>query len=1368
MGMSRKVRRTRVYKVSKTARAIKSVLATSSFMLALAGSGEAFAQTCTTVSNPVTSCTGTWTNDTIEQSDFPDPDPGETVRIGTAVLTSVTNSNMDGVYTDWDLNQTVVLGGFGSISVDGGDGIHMNAYNGAGVISMSGGILTTVTTAGNNAIDAYAVDDLTISISNNGGATATAAGTSTYDIVSVLGISNSGDVTVNNNENNNYGFGVAAYAYTGNAIAVAIQANDAYGHANVYGTGDFVATVSGDGFGDGGYATAIEAHGGKYSTVNVSGLVYAYAYYGSATGIYATGGNVFGSASATSAGTMGVLSNDGGLGGTATGIKVAGPFAYGSNTGDMYINVDPNAVFDPTTTYNAIGISVSAGIVGDANNSGYMTVYGYGGYAIGLQVNASDAGATNSGDIYVTSFNGYAYGIQVTGTNVATVDMSGPGVVKAESLNGGDAFGVWATTSAPGSSTTLNNNGALIAAYSNVAGDATAAYVHSYGDVYVTGDGNFAATANDTGNATGIDASSSFGDVSIDIDLGSHINVNAFNGGDAVGIDAYANAGSVSVTSNAEVSAFSGFGYAIGIVASGFTGVSVTSNDYLYAHGELGAEGIIASAAADGNVVVNTSVDGNMDVASTASYAFGIDASASGTGTIGMTLDGEIYVSASGASGTGNATGVYAGSDDGNITITTGGDFEALVYSDFDYGFGIHAYTAGDGDISITTAGAGDIHVEAYHIAYGIVGFAADNGDVKVDNSQYIYAGAQYRSYGIYTHAADGNTDIDNSGSLEIYSDAEFANGIYAYTTGAGNIDIDNTVDGTMHVYSYAGGAYGIWANGTDGYVSITNDGYINVQVNQLGGAANSPYDAGAITAQTGTGTVDITNSADLRAYTYGDNAIAWGISGYSGTGATVDVTTTGGKISALTFGSTGANAYGIHAFGGNAGSGDITVDAQAGTNIYAITQGATSSAYGILVESYGSGDASATNGGYIRAETHGDGSAAVAVLAEANGTGDVTINMTGEAYAYTYGANSNAYGLDAIGNTGNVTVDTETGSWIEVHTYGATSYATGIYAGTGGTGAVKVYSDGGIDVSTVTDGSNAFGINATSADGNILVDTYNNIMYVDTQGNNLFSAGMYVHSSGTGDIDVENDTEINVESNGSSVATNGIYAVAFGAGDVTVNSINGIYVTSHGAFSTAYGIDADAQGGGNVHVTNDDNIEVYTYGYQGDAWAIQASAVGTGTVIVDGSGNVTTYTDGTYADAFGVETDTVDGLNTVDMDAYIHVDTSGFQAYAYGIDAHPTPTISSSTPPATTRSPSASMPARRAAATWTSTTACTSTSARWATTRLRPASTRRRTSATRPSTALPSPSTPRATMPSHSASTRPPPPARWVCTPPT
>ena len=130
--------------------------------------------------------------------------------------------------------------------------------------------------------------------------------------------------------NNAYLYGVTAVSYTGDATGVLVYAQY---NAVVNGSGDFFTVASGDGAGNGGDATAIEAHG-KYAGVDVSGFVYASAYYGDATGIYPSAG--LGGTTVNSSGDLVVLTHSGGVSSpvaTVIDVNSSGSAPLASRTG---------------------------------------------------------------------------------------------------------------------------------------------------------------------------------------------------------------------------------------------------------------------------------------------------------------------------------------------------------------------------------------------------------------------------------------------------------------------------------------------------------------------------------------------------------------------------------------------------------------------------------------------------------------------------------------------------------------------------------------------------------------------------------------------------------------------------------------------------------------------------------------------------------------------------------------------------------------------------------------------------------------------------------------------------------------------------
>jgi len=803
MSISRKVRRTRVIKVSKTARAIKTALAMSAVMLSLAGTGQAWAGTCASLGTPTTNCTdvtngGPWNNDTISQGDFPvAADPNETVLGGVLGPTNVTNGGFgfDGVYADWDGDNNVVIGGFAVITVSGADGVSVLAdttYLGVAEADIDvGGIINVDSyTYGDNAIQAYGYTGVSIDIGGTGAAI-TSNVTNNYNVYSVTAFAQNGDVNINNNEASPFVYGIAAISYTGNATAVNAVADD--GDVNITGNGDFFAVVTGDGAGTGANSTAIHAYGYDDVTINVGGPIYSSAYVGNATGIWAhTGGSFFGYANVTNGGTMSVLTNDGGVSNpTATGMDVYGYYdANATNNGAMYINTDSAPAFDPTATYAGIGITVSSSWnAATATNNGTMYVYGYSGDATGMIANGWIGTTNNTDEMHVASAWGDAIGTSATGQIVANAFNSGY-------LEVDGWYSATGMLTNSGSESNTTNNGTLNVYAGNgvaIGIDANSTnYVNVYGtgNIYVQG----------WNGATGIDADGG-DDILVDLD-GGHIGVSSANGA-ATGIDVNSTGGYATVSSNAEL-LVSGYTSATGIYAFGDDGVDIDQFAYVTVSANGNATGINA-ASNNNNVSVYTSSAADLTVTSNTGDAMGIHATSTGSsGAVNIDSDSYIHVVANGATGTGaDATGIYASTWDGTSTVNASGDITAFSNNS---SFGIVATIAGGGWGSIDIDNSGYLDVTGWYTAIGIDANGLDSGFVDVNNTGDMDINSNDFGAGISASSGGSSVSIDNTGVLHVDSNIGLVFGIQA-NTGYGGIDIDNYVGGDIYAYTVSGSA---------------------------------------------------------------------------------------------------------------------------------------------------------------------------------------------------------------------------------------------------------------------------------------------------------------------------------------------------------------------------------------------------------------------------------------------------------------------------------------------------------------------------------------------------------------------------------
>src|SRR5688572_18047369 len=109
------------FKLAPTARAIRSALATSTVMLALAGSNAALAGTCTVTGLNEVTCNGVFTDDVANTVPVIASVPDLTLIVGDDGSTTVNPpAGSNGISSTWGGDATVIS--YAEINTDGGDG----------------------------------------------------------------------------------------------------------------------------------------------------------------------------------------------------------------------------------------------------------------------------------------------------------------------------------------------------------------------------------------------------------------------------------------------------------------------------------------------------------------------------------------------------------------------------------------------------------------------------------------------------------------------------------------------------------------------------------------------------------------------------------------------------------------------------------------------------------------------------------------------------------------------------------------------------------------------------------------------------------------------------------------------------------------------------------------------------------------------------------------------------------------------------------------------------------------------------------------------------------------------------------------------
>ena len=1174
---------------------------------------------------------------------------------------------------------------------------------------------------------------------------------------------NSGTMTVSGY------FAQGLYSASAGGDATARNAVGALSVDGFYATGLYALSIDGDAhaindasldvhaaYGQGAWARS--ANGSAEAANTLGGSINVDGYFGAA-GLIANADN--GTATVTNGGTVNVISSAG---------VARGAFAYGDvvvvdNTGSITtgaalqaIGVDAEGDRSATVTN---GGSLVAGSGGDAigvwatsygdtrvvnTASGNIDVDAVNGMAYGIYAGGEDAYVRNWATVDATSAYGMAVGIGVGGVHAFAEN---DGLVNA--TGGTRAFGMFGYGV---ESANLHNEGTINA---NATGtDGWAIGLFAIGDS--------AGANNNTGTITAVGATATGIDVR-GTSAGSADNGNAVivRGGDVSGmtVTATGESGTANVLNYGMVDAM-GDNFALGMaaVARGYLGTASAYNGYgstITASAKYGAaQGIVASADMDASVdnqgtlqtfggdsaygILALSADGDvtvdnagMVVTSAQNRGYGIAygiAAQSNNGLVSITNDGMLV-----SLGEYTAMGIYASTKWNDVEVTNNGQLGALAYTGAATGAIAISYTGAAnvsngedgqvvargaysaaglraislyGDANVTNDGS--VQTQGGALDRGITARSLYGGTATITNTGDITTESGYSSYGVWARSDNGDSVVDNDGSIQSTSVYGAAYG--ALAGGAYTILVDNSGD----IRAYAGDtAAGVLAYSLDGDASIVNSNYL------LGVADNMAFGAQVIANN---GTASLTNVAGgtiaASGYSVADAVFA--------SGATVNVDNTGTLV---------ADADGWAA-GVEATGGDITVVSHTGGDIsaYATSGRAT----GLFADA--DGDAMVRNGGNIDASTYaGD---AFGEYASAGGNAVLTNGLTlratsvqGDAFGMvgigynadlsqsgwiTVEGNGTAVGIEGIGyahanivNNGDVTVTANSGIAAGLYTYSVhdtrqvnnghlTVHATsgrafGMYAY--GFDDVEMISRAGRSIDASVDSGTAYGmfgygartilsndgaIAATSGSGDafgmlgIGYETSNvaNLVHgtVDVNGAAAFglvSQGDIVTATNAGDIAAHGiDVAVGMQGlgayEGSTVSidnTGALYAVVqnkygnaagiVGVADGDVSIANGGTIDVDNG-RTAVGIQGHSNSGG-VTVHNTGDIDAASTLFNGQGFGIDASTYG-GDVLVDSTGSI--VVEGKYAT--GINGYAEGGDVTINNGGSIAVETLGRQ----------------------------------------------------------------------------------------------------------
>lgn len=1139
-----------------------------------------------------------------------------------------------------------ISGGEGAaVSITNAGDISVQSYYGAsGIVAVSGGLGGTASVNNDGDIEvtqgykygyaAYGIvssADGASSIVNNGSITVTSdspvTGLAALSFAGDASVTNAGDIAIHSEAVAYYAAnGIVSFAGNGSASATSsgnIDVSTKYigTGMDVNGLEGAVASSSGDISVDAWRAYGIHAQSGNGDvSVDNSGSIYA-----TYSGTYFAG-TVFGILATSINGDVSV-----------------------NSSGDITTHVQDQSVgIFAMSDYGSISIA----------NSGAISAYSTDGYAVGLFARADEGAVTvdSSAAIDAYSYNGYAFGVLARGD---TVDVDSSGDVSANALyeavgiaassfNGttvvatGDSISAYALGAATGIDAQSAGGDVMVTNASDI--EATGVVLGARGvlaaagyDVTIDNSGDIAALSLD-GDATGIFGYSLAGETSIG--NSGAVEAGSYNG-DAIGIYGYSLTGDVAIENSGDLAATSVYGLADGIFASG-QDVDVASSGAITASGYLWAAGIEAQGSnstqvsnsgdisASGMPFLQVEYDGSVLGSANGGQAFGIYVTA-GMGGAAVTNSGNIAVDA------GYATGIEAQSG-ADLSITNSGDiavgsglnsyYNSGNYYAYYYGTqlaaGINATSNGEG-AHVVVSSSGDIVADGIFGATGIAAVSSGyGGTAGVSNSGNITVAQNqkygYGAYGIVT-SADGDSFIDNSGIVEVYSGG-VANGLAALSF-AGDAGVVNAGDiavvGTASGYY---GATGILAFAGNGSAYVNNSGAVAADWSGVLYASARAVDAQGLQG------VLVKNSGSL----YASGKYAYGVYAASAGGDVAVHNEDEGEIGFYSYLGDGFGVLGI------ATTGDVAVINDGSISGYAYGQSA--GIFGVALQ----GDVDVGNYGAIDVTT--GGSVAVGAFARADyGTatvvngGDISVSVFPDSSYHGYDAYGafarSAYGYAAAGNSGTITVEGY---------YSATGIAARSYAGT------TVSTAAGSQINATADFV-AIGIEGRAEAGDVTVGSAGGITTSGAYG----SVGIQAYSA-MGDVTVASTGHIDAASE---------YGIAIGAtaytmaGDVAVS--NGGLIEAAGGIGS-YGILAQSYAG-NVVVNN------AAAGHVEAAGGIEAIAVlvnsGDGDSTVNNAG-VIHAGDAYYATAVLFEG--VYGSNTLNNLGTGAISVDGDDGYAFAV----------------------------------------------------------------------------------------------------
>ncbi|MEM1049267.1 MAG: autotransporter domain-containing protein [Pseudomonadota bacterium] len=612
--------------------------------------------------------------------------------------------------------------------------------------------------------------------------------------------------------------------------------------------------------------------------------------------------------------------------------------------------------------------------------------------------------------------------------------------------------------------------------------------------------------------------------------------------------------------------------------------------------------------ATNGNITINVDGSDGFGIVTTTVGAGidgdGIEADVTGNGNIDITNSAGISTAGRGADG---IDAFISGT--GTISITNTGDIRAVGGSSD----GIDTYIPGSGNTVINNDGSIDV------VGFGITAFTTGDGNITVTSTRQVTA-SSFSGVFLYSGGA-GSITLNQTGDI---NGGEY--GVYARNTGSGG-NVAVTVTGNVT----AEDEEGIYASSVNGNATLDVTGNVtaarvgvNVFANSAGVGIGNAHVVikGNVTSATRAGiNVDGANSVTIDST--GDvNAVGLGIYGSVVTGP-VSITSTGDVRA------TGTGSYGIQ--GNVTSSGNTTITSVGDVTADAVAISGRSINGNVTVRS--SGNLIGTTG--IEANTPlgnitvisdgtmiGTGTGIFAPAANGNITVVNSADLTNFASAIFA---SSALGSSTVENSGNVI-----------------STATGIFATAiglpGAPALVSVTNTGDITAQFAP-------IFASGSNANVVVNNSGNLTAPGANG-----VGISVNASTAGFAGTVNVTDSAIQGgsgtgtavqfNSAADATNTLntsgtvtlsslagIAVNGGVGDTTINNFGTLNTVTNGAINLGGGTNAFNNRGGGIFnsggIVNLGAGNIFSNSgtfSPGAADLIQNTAI-TGTVVQDGGG---------------------------------------------------------------------------------------------------------------------------------------------------